>query len=295
MKRIEITEDIIRQYRKQARDLFNKGVENKLKDWASSACTTKTSSISIPSPLELVRCKVKPIIKITDTAHRKMQALVAECDKEIAWHGLVKKTKNVYKIYDILVFPQEVTGTQAYSLDEEYGPWIGSITNEHYNNLRMHGHSHVNMEVSPSLTDTNYQRDVVTQIDNFYIFTIQNKRGNAEWWVYDKVQNIMFENADISIELQDPIRDWAIEEMAEKVKKYQPVIKPVQQTVHYAENDPGYYQQFMQGVAQQVKQVKQDNIKTQNEAKIKKFTYAKPTASDSYDEYLRQSKPWLYK
>ena len=57
----------------------------------------------------------KATVYLTPQAFAKMWALISNFNKEVAWHGLARRmedeTKDEYLIYDILVYPQEVTGT----------------------------------------------------------------------------------------------------------------------------------------------------------------------------------------
>ena len=71
--------------------------------------------------------------------------------------------------------------------------------------MRFHGHSHVNMHVSPSSVDMEYRRNVVNNcspfFDNyFYIFIIVNKKGDVSGQVYDMENNVLYETDDIIFE-----------------------------------------------------------------------------------------------
>ena len=56
----------------------------------------------------------------------------------------------------------------------------------------MQGHSHVNMGVSPSGTDTQYYESLLSQINNYYIFIIMNKSDLMMVRYYDKRTNLMY-------------------------------------------------------------------------------------------------------
>lgn len=136
---------------------------------------------------------------ILQTAWEKMIALIDECDKEIAWHGIVTKTNNTYTISDILIFPQTVTGCTVTSDDTEYSLWLANQPDNVFNNLRFHGHSHVNMGVTPSGVDTTYQDDILKNLQDFYIFAIFNKKGDHWCAIYDVKDNIAYSNTDIEL------------------------------------------------------------------------------------------------
>lgn len=144
-------------------------------------------------------------IYFTEVAWLKMQTLIREFDKEVAWHGVAYRgedeTKDEYIISDILVYPQEVTGVTVNTDQEKYQNWLMGQEDEVFNNIRMQGHSHVNMSTSPSATDTDHQEKILAQLDDtmFYIFLIYNKRGEKTVKIYDLAKNILFETADVTV------------------------------------------------------------------------------------------------
>lgn len=148
-------------------------------------------------------------LRFTEIAWLKMQALVREYDKEVAWHGIAKRgtnpDKDEYIISDIVVYPQEVSGATVTTDQEEYQNWLFQLDDEVFNNLRMQGHSHVNMGVSPSAVDTTLYESLLAQLDDtmFYIFLIWNKRGDKMVKIYDLAKNILFETADVKVSIID--------------------------------------------------------------------------------------------
>lgn len=134
----------------------------------------------------------------------KMQALVAGCDKEIAWRGIAKRLEgDDYLIEDILCYPQLVTSVTVTTDDEEECNWFSNLTDDQLLNLRLQGHSHVNMGVSPSATDLSFYNDVIKTLgdDDFYIFQIWNKKGDRTCKIYDCAKNIMFDTTDCSVQI----------------------------------------------------------------------------------------------
>ena len=141
----------------------------------------------------------------TEVAWYKMQTLIRECDKEVGWHGIAKRAddpeKDAYIIEDILVYPQEVTGTTVNPDQAQYQMWLMSHPDEVFNNIRMQGHSHVNMSVSPSGVDTTFYEQILRQLDDtmFYIFMIWNKRNERHIKIYDMAKNVLFETTDVTV------------------------------------------------------------------------------------------------
>lgn len=151
----------------------------------------------------------KATLYFTEMAYAKMLKLVQGFDKEVAWHGLAKRgddeTKDEYVIYDILVYPQEVTGATVNTDQEKYQMWLMEQEDDVFNNIRMQGHSHVNMGTTPSSVDTSLYERVLDQLedDMFYIFLIWNKRNEKTIKIYDMAKNILFETSDVAVSVLD--------------------------------------------------------------------------------------------
>lgn len=164
-------------------------------------------SISLKDTVEKV-CKEKqleePTIYILDTAWIKIQMLIKENSGEVAWHCLVERhPNNKYVIYDVLVFPQEVTSATADGSDGEYEMWVATLPDEQFDHLRCHMHSHVNMGVTPSSVDENYYANLMTHVQDYYITMIINKSHNTCLRFYDKENNILWSDLDFKICMQD--------------------------------------------------------------------------------------------
>lgn len=141
----------------------------------------------------------------TELAWLKMQSLVLNSDKEVGWHGLAKRgdENDTYIIYDILVYPQVVSAATVDTDQIEYQTWLMKQPDDIFNNLRMQGHSHVNMSCYPSNVDTGFYKEILDILDDtmFYIFMIWNKRGEKTIKIYDFAENIMFDTADCSVKI----------------------------------------------------------------------------------------------
>ena len=180
--------------------LTNKQIQEILIDMRQQlkAFKTRESTMNINYKMPMYK-KDKARLIFLPVAWEKMIALIDECDKEIAWHGLVTKTNNTYTVTDIIVFPQTVTGCTVTSDDTEYSLWLANQPDEIFNSLRFHGHSHVNMGTSPSGVDTSYQEDILRNLKDFYIFAIFNKKGDHWCAIYDLESNTAYDNADIEL------------------------------------------------------------------------------------------------
>lgn len=152
--------------------------------------------------------KEKATLYFTEIAYLKMIALVRDFNSEIAWHGIAKRCEdeeNAYIISDILVYPQEVTGATVTTDQQKYQMWLMNHDDEVFNNIRMQGHSHVNMGVTPSAVDTTLYEKIREQLDEtmFYIFLIWNKKGDKTIKIYDNAKNILFETADVTVKIRE--------------------------------------------------------------------------------------------
>lgn len=161
----------------------------------------------------------------SETARKKMYYLIQECEKEIAWHGLVERTDNGFYVEDIIMFPQNVTGATVTTDDDKYPTWMNTQPNEIFEKIRFHGHSHVNMGVTPSGVDETYQENILRQRmtgfaeeKGFYIFGIFNKEGDYWLNIYDIDNNKLYETDDIKYMVYEPHeQDWAKEQIKEYV------------------------------------------------------------------------------
>lgn len=235
MKRIYVTDDVKQNIRNQLEEiLMGKGLPSKLE--------------FITNPSIKVKEDEKLKIFFEWPAWSKMNALVQCCDKEIGFYGLVERDENGkdFRIYDILVCPQTVTGVTVTTDDTEYSNWIESIFDTYgedaINKRRFYGHSHVRMSCSPSSTDNKQYDDLLQTHDDFYIFGIFNKSGDYWFQVADMERNIYYEKEDIIYVNANSGTEWAKQEIAEKVKEH--VYKPAYGTYNgYAktEKKSGYY------------------------------------------------------
>jgi len=117
----------------------------------------------------------------------KIQFLVDFSDKEIGWFGTATEVTNDYghTVYtldtDLFIYPQLVTGATVATDDEDdkYDNWYIQKVKQAVDSgkqLIWHGHSHVNMGVTPSGTDHGFRKDL-NQDGGLHIYTIHNKSG----------------------------------------------------------------------------------------------------------------------
>lgn len=150
----------------------------------------------------------KATVYFTAEAWAKIVVLIDGFDKEVAWHGVAYRgedeEENSYYITDIVVYPQEVSGTTVEMDTEKYAMWLAeNAEDDRFNNIHMQGHSHVRMGTTPSGVDLTHQEEILNMLgdDDFYIFMIYNKSFERNCKVYDMKKNALFENGDVTIKL----------------------------------------------------------------------------------------------
>jgi hypothetical protein len=160
---------------------------------------------------------------MSPVAYVKTLALVNAFSDEVAWHGSVTRTgKNEFIIEDIFVDPQEVTGSTVSTDQEGYSKWLYEFDDNTFNMIRMQGHSHVNMGVSPSTVDSGHREKILDQLDAdmFYIFMVWNKRLDTHTLIYDMANNILYDDKDVTVKLMgDDSLDAFLSDAEKKVQK----------------------------------------------------------------------------
>ena len=159
----------------------------------------------------------KPVLTIKPLCYMKMRHLVLQSGDEIAWHGFVKRDGMNFTLYDVIMYPQYNSAATTKSDEEEYSKWIlRQYEFENFCDLKMHGHSHVNMGCTPSGTDTQFRENILKNLkkDSFYIFMIMNKQGSFTVELYDYVTGMIYDTSDITVYTDDPettrkAQEWA--------------------------------------------------------------------------------------
>lgn len=198
-------------------------LKNMFKEFANYLKTASTPDGKIEFIRTIGTLDRKAELRFSEVAWLKMQSLIREFDKEVAWHGTAwrdeDESKDVYHIGDILVYPQEVSGATVNTDQEKYQSWLYDLDDEEFNNIRMQGHSHVNMSTSPSSVDLTHQASILEQLeeDMFYIFLIWNKKGERNIKIYDMKKNILFESSDVTVTVENNI--FGIEHFMQEAKE----------------------------------------------------------------------------
>ena len=173
------------------------------------------------------------ILWLTPVAYSKTVALINAFSDEVAWHGMaVRKAENEFIIENIFVYPQEVTGATVNTDQERYTKWLYDFDDDSFHKIRMQGHSHVNMGVSPSGVDSGHREKILDQLDDdmFYIFMVWNKALKTHTLIYDMENNILYDDKDVTVRIigADSLEDF-LADAEKKVQKKKPAacrVKP---------------------------------------------------------------------
>ncbi len=186
----------------------------------------------------------KAHIYFTEIAWLKTTALLREFSKEVAWHATAYRIpgdKDEYLIKDVLVYPQTVTAATVDMDVEEYAKWLQEgimADDERFDHIRCQMHSHVNMGVFASGTDTQHQEEILEQLgdDDFYIFMIWDKSLNVYMRIFDMQKNLLFETSDC---------EWAVLDDTIGLSKFisdaKKIVKEQKYTPNYGGNYSGNY------------------------------------------------------
>ena len=168
-----------------------------------------------------------PTVYIKPTAYAKMAHLVDLVDKEVGWLGTAYKTENngVIVIEDVILFHQEVNSTTCEITPEGLSEFAEELLQlesglEKWNNIKLWGHSHVNMGVSPSTQDDK-QMEVFADHNEWFLRIIANKSGELKVDLFDYKANISYLDLPWEIFLPElfDTREFIQEEIKEKVKE----------------------------------------------------------------------------
>ena len=175
----------------------------------------QADGVTLNFKLKEVKDDRKATITLSAQAYMKIFALVHTYSTEVEWHGVVERTAaDAFYIKDVLIFPHKVTSATVISDQTEYEKWLDTLDDNTFNALRFHGHSHVNMGVTPSGVDMTYRYNILNNFgtpsetsDLFYIFLIFNKRGDISGEIYDLQNNALYSKSTTADEIKIVIED----------------------------------------------------------------------------------------
>lgn len=156
-----------------------------------SSAKTKTVNSIWPTKLKT------PVVQYTPEVRAIIDLIVATCTKEVGWLGTVSVSDNVYTI-DQIFLPKQIVSSVETDIDADA---MAAIAEELFNadddpgRLFYWGHSHVNMNVSPSKQDEDQVREYLDACPRF-IRGIYNKKGEEKVDFYDREARLVFQNLE---------------------------------------------------------------------------------------------------
>lgn len=148
--------------------------------------------------------KFAPKISINLKAMNKMKEYVRQSDLEIGWLGTSRRVGNVFYIDDVFLFRQEVHATTTEITTEGLNEFAMELLYEEngveiWNNMKLWGHSHVNMTTSPSGQDDKQIEVFAENAEDFFIRIIANKSGDFRIDLYDFTTGVIYEKLPYEI------------------------------------------------------------------------------------------------
>lgn len=145
-----------------------------------------------------------PKISININALNKMKEYVRQSDLEIGWLGTSRRVGNVFYIDDVFLFRQEVHATTTEITTEGLNEFAMELLYEEngveiWNNMKVWGHSHVNMPTTPSGQDDKQIEVFAENAEDFFIRIIANKSGDFRIDLYDFTTGVIYEKLPYEI------------------------------------------------------------------------------------------------
>lgn len=170
---------------------------------------------------------------ILPEARQKMEIYCDLSTGEIGWLGFVEDLGDSgFLIKDVALLKQEVHSTTTEITPEGLLEFWAATPVEEQEKIKMWGHSHVNMSVSPSGQD-NDQMEYFKDGNPWFIRLITNKKREYHIDIYDYAQGVQIhmDQSDLitynpkANELKKAIEDEIKEKVSEKKTTYNPPAK----------------------------------------------------------------------
>lgn len=176
-----------------------------------------------------------PNVLITTLAMQKMFTYTDECPQEIGWLGTAYRDGNVFTIDDVFLFKQEVSAVTTEITPEGLEEFATELLAEEngmeiWNNMKVWGHSHVNMAISPSSQDDKQMQEFQGVGHDWFIRLICNKKGELAVDVYDYEAGLVFKNVPWERVLSEEEEAY-LHQTIELRKQLEEAIKQIQEAM----------------------------------------------------------------
>lgn len=159
-------------------------------------------------------------------------ALLHMENKELFWFGEINEiNENTFELVNLFFPPQINQATYVETDDDHFPKWQfdNLVKTGKVQKIRLHGHSHPTFQVFPSGTDMAEIKEVLEEVDDYYIQMIINNKLQTYLKYYDKKTG---EVIDMKIEFKVQM------EIAEKLDKV--IYIPTYNFPYYAITAGGY-------------------------------------------------------
>lgn len=150
----------------------------------------KKKSVSVPQVEILTAPDWIPRILVSPLAVFKMYVLVSSIDEEVSWLGTAYREEGIFRIGDVFLFDQEVSGSHTEIPADGIAQVVTELLKredgiEIINAMRFWGHSHNSMGAFASYQDETQMKVFRDNGSDFFIRAILNRRGDVNFSVYD--------------------------------------------------------------------------------------------------------------
>lgn len=196
-----------------------------------------------------------PKLYINKIAIDKMLEYIDQSNLEIGWLGSAERVNDAYQITDVFLFKQEVHATTTEITTEGLSEFAMELMQQEngveiWNNMRVWGHSHVNMSTSPSSQDDKQMDLFLENSNDFFIRIIANKKEEFRIDIWDFAVGVIYESVPYDVIYPN--------ELATQINSLSKQISVLKEKLNTLINPP-----------QEIK----DNIKNEIALKVKEKTY----------------------
>lgn len=225
--------------------------------------------------LEIIESKI-PSINILDVALQKMKIYVDECPDEIGWLGVASREGSLVTIRDVILFDQDVHATTTEITPEGLSQFAEELVKEEggvelWNNIKVWGHSHVNMSTSPSGQDDSQMEVFEDSGHEWFVRIIANKKGELVADFYDFETGICY--------IDTP---WNIEYTGEAKR----INDRIEELYRYIEEETNKLYDELDSHEKEFLEEETKNIKKEMKEKVRKKTYGTAKVK------VGKRKPW---
>lgn len=180
--------------------------------------------------------EIVPSVTISERAMAQMFIYTKEVQDEVGWLGTAFKNGRDIHIEETFLFDQEVHATTTEITPEGLEKFAMELLStpegaSKWNDIKMWGHSHVNMGVTPSGQDDKQMEEFSRIGHDFFVRLICNKKGELRIDVYLYEDGLVFKDVPWKALNNENPTLKALEKQMEELKKQAVLLQEHIQTV----------------------------------------------------------------